>query len=148
MTTASARPIKDPLLSLPGYVLRRASAATLAELNQRLAPLGLRHADVALLILLDARPGLTQSEVGRLLDIQRANMVPFVGRLRRRALVERRRVDGRSQALALTGGGRSALSRARAVVDAYETALLTRVPKALRPAVLPILLALWNREQR
>lgn len=145
MTTAVGRALIDPLLSLPGYVLRRASAATLAELNQQLAPLGLRHADVALLILVDACPGLTQSEAGRLLDIQRANMVPFVGRLRRRGLVERRRVDGRSQALALTDSGRAVLARANAVVTAYERALLRRVPSALRPQVLPILLALWNR---
>jgi len=134
----------DPLAELPGYVLRRASSATVAELNEQLAPLGLRHADVAFLMLVDARPGLTQSDAGRILDIQRANMVPFVTRLRRRGLVERRRVDGRSQALALTAGGASLLVDARAVVNAYERALLRRVPKDLRPMVLPILMALWK----
>lgn len=148
MTTAAARPFTDPLLRFPGYVLKRASAVALAELNARLAPLGLRHADVALLMLVDACPGLSQSEAGRLLDVQRANMVPFVGRLHRQGLLKRRRVDGRSQALALTGGGRSALGRARAVVEAYERALLRRVPKELRPVVLPVLLALWNRAER
>jgi len=145
MTTRVDRSREDPLAGFPGYVLRRASAAALAELNGRLAPLGLRHADVALLLLLDACPGMTQSEVGRTLDIQRANMVPFVGRLRRLGLIERRRVDGRSQALTLTGGGRAMLSEARAVVDRYERALLNRVEKRMRPFVLPILLALWNR---
>ncbi len=145
MTIARDRPRKDPLAGLPGYVLRRASAAALTELNERLAPLGLRHADVALLLLVDSCPGMTQSDAGRILDIQRANMVPFVGRLRRRGLIDRRRVDGRSQALALTGNGRSQLAKARAIVDAYERALLNRVPRKLRPMVLPILLALWNR---
>lgn len=134
----------DPLNGLPGYVLRRASSAAVAELNERLATLGLRHADVALLMLVDARSGLTQSDAGRILDIQRANMVPFVTRLRRRGLVERRRVDGRSQALALTASGVALLAEARAVVDAYERALLRRVPKDLRPMVLPILMALWK----
>lgn len=148
MTTSADRRVEDPLLRLPGYVLRRASATTLAELNERLAPLGLRHADVALLILVDAGPGLTQSEAGRLLDIQRANMVPFVGRLHRRGLIARRRVDGRSQALALTPTGRLALDRALAVVESYERVLLRRVPKDLRPMVLPILLALWGRPER
>ncbi len=98
--------MKDPLLDLPGYVLRRASAAALAALNERLAPLELRHADVALLMLIEASPGLTQSHAGRILDIQRANMVPFVGRLEGRGIIERRQVDGRSQALDLTGSGR------------------------------------------
>ncbi len=137
--------MKDPLLNLPGYVLRRASAAALAALNERLAPLELRHADVALLMLIEASPGLTQSRAGRILDIQRANMVPFVGRLEGRGIIERRQVDGRSQALDLTGSGRMLLAKARRVVAAHEAALLKRVPKKLRPSVLPVLTALWGR---
>jgi DNA-binding MarR family transcriptional regulator len=147
MTTAADRPRRDPLATLPGYVLRRASATALTELNQRLAPIGLRHADVALLLLVDACPGLTQSDAGRILDIQRANMVPFVGRLRQLGLVDRRRVDGRSQALTLTDAGRALLARARTIVSASERTLLNRVPKQLRPMVLPILLALWNQPE-
>ena len=98
--------MNDPLLKLSGYVLRRASAAALAELNTRLAPLELRHADVAVLMLIEASPGLTQSQAGRLLDIQRANMVPFIARLEARRIIQRRQVDGRSQALDLTARGR------------------------------------------
>jgi len=136
--------MKDPLTHLPGYVLKRASTAALAELNRQLAPLHLRHADVAFLILLATTPGITQSAAGRLLDIQRANMVPLVGRLQRRGLVSRQRVDGRSQGLMLTAVGRSTLIRARRVVEASEAALLDRVPARLRPMVLPVLMALWE----
>jgi DNA-binding MarR family transcriptional regulator len=138
------RDVKDPLLELPGYVLRRASAASLAELNELLAPLGLRHAGAALLLLIDASPGITQSRAGRILDIERANMAPFVARLERRGWLKRKRVDGRSHGLMLTPEGRSALAKARAIVDAHETALLQRVPRKLRGAVLPILTALWG----
>jgi DNA-binding MarR family transcriptional regulator len=139
--------MKDPLLGLAGYVLRRASAAALAELNERLAPLQLRHADVAMLMLIESSPGVTQSQAGRVLDIQRANMVPFVGRLEVRGLTRRRRVDGRSQALELTERGRRLLVRARRVVEAHEAALLRGVPERLRPLVLPVLMALWQREK-
>ena len=137
----------DPLLKLPGYVLRRASAAALAGLNERLTPLELRHADVALLMLIEHSPELTQSQAGRILDIQRANMVPFIARLEARGIIERRQVDGRSQALHLTAGGRILLAKAQRVVAAHEAALLKRVPKKLRPAVLPVLMALWGREE-
>jgi DNA-binding MarR family transcriptional regulator len=137
----------DPLLKLPGYVLRRASAAALAGLNERLLPLELRHADVALLMLIEAHPNLTQSQAGRTLDIQRANMVPFIARLQARGLLERRQVDGRSQALGLTASGRVLLAKARRAVAAHEAALLKRVPKKLRPSVLPVLMALWGREE-
>jgi DNA-binding MarR family transcriptional regulator len=136
--------MQDPLTQLPGYVLRRASAAALARLNERLAPLGLRHIDVALMLLVEATPGLTPSRAGRVLDIQRANMVPLVARLESRSLMARQRVDGRSHALRLTAEGRSRLSRARAVVAHCEAALLRPVPVKLRPHVLPILMALWN----
>jgi DNA-binding MarR family transcriptional regulator len=139
--------MKDPLTRLPGYVLRRASAAAVAELNQRLQPLDLRHAEVACLLLINASPKLTQSEIGRILDIQRSNMVPFVLRLEGRSLIERKQVDGRSQALILTRFGRSLLTKARKVVEAYEAALILRVPEDLRPMVLPILTALWNRHE-
>ena len=73
--------MKDPLITLCGYLLQRAASGALAELNQRLAPLGLRHAGVAMLMLVETHPGISQSHAGRILDIQRANMVPFVARL-------------------------------------------------------------------
>jgi DNA-binding MarR family transcriptional regulator len=138
--------MKDPLTTLCGYLLQRASASALAGLNQRLAPLGLRHAGVAMLMLVEARPGITQSQAGRILDIQRANMVPFVARLEGLGVIRRRQVDGRSQALELTGRGRVLLERARRVVATHEAELLERVPEKLRPMVLPILMALWQGE--
>jgi DNA-binding MarR family transcriptional regulator len=138
--------VADPLLGLAGYLLRRASAAALAELNQRLARLGVRHADVAMLMLVESSPGITQSEAGRVLDIQRANMVPFVARLEGLGMLQRRQVDRRSQALDLTRRGRMLLARARRVVAAHEAALVKRVPEQLRPMVLPVLMALWSPE--
>ena len=138
--------MQDPLNTLCGYLLQRAASSALAELNQRLAPLGLRHAGVALLMLVEARPGITQSQAGRTLDIQRANMVPFVARLEGLGAMRRRQVDGRSQALELTSRGRLLLERARRVVAAHEAQLLERVPEKLRPMVLPVLLALWQGE--
>ena len=138
--------MKDPLAKLCGYLWQRASAAALADLNRRLAPLGLRHAGVAMLMLIEARPGITQSQAGRILDIQRANMVPFVARLEALGVIRRKRVDGRSQALELTSRGRVLLERARRVVQAHEGTLLGRVPEELRPVVLPVLMALWSPE--
>jgi DNA-binding MarR family transcriptional regulator len=139
--------MKDPLITLCGYLLHRAASSALAGLNQRLAPLGLRHAGVAMLMLVEAHPGITQSHAGRILDIQRANMVPFVARLEALGVIRRRQVDGRSQALELTSRGRMLLERARRVVAAHEADLLARVPARLRPAVLPVLMALWQQDE-
>lgn len=142
--TNTADTVKDPLTSLPGYLLRRASAATLADLNGRLARFGVRHTDVSLLKLIEVNPGMTQSQAGRMLDIQRANMVPLISRLEKRSLIERTPVDGRSQALGLAPAGRRLLEEAYAEVQAFEAELLERVPAKLRPMVQPILLAIWQ----
>ena len=134
----------DPLKLLPGYVLRRASSKVAAELSARLAPLGLRSSDVSVLLLIEVNPGITQSELGRVLDIQRANINPIVSKLSDRGLIVREKVDGRSQGLVLTGEGGALTSRARAAIEIFEEGLVQRVPVRLRRQMLPLLTALWN----
>ena len=134
--------MRDPLPNFPGYALRRAANATAAELAARLALTGLRQSDVSVLMLIDANPGVTASAVGRQLDIQRANMVPLLKRLD--GLIDRAPIDGKSQGLELTAAGRARLGEARAVVEAFEAALLARVPEEHRAHLLPALEALWR----
>jgi DNA-binding MarR family transcriptional regulator len=136
----------DPLKSLPGYVLRRASSKVASELGALLTPLGLRSAEVSVLLLIEANPGITQSELGRVLEIQRANMTPLVGRLSVRGLVERQKVDGRSQGLVLTGEGGTQTAEAKAAIIAFEGSLALRIPAKLRPHLLPVLSALWGED--
>src|SRR6478752_6541593 len=118
--------MRDPLPNFPGYALRRAANATAAELAHRLGDLGLRQSDVSVLMLIAANPGVTASAIGRQLDIQRANMVPLLKRLE--GLIDRVPIDGKSQGLELTEAGQQRLGEARAVVEAFEGALLARVP--------------------
>jgi DNA-binding MarR family transcriptional regulator len=135
----------DPLSSLPGYLLRRASSSSLAALNQRLSPLHLRHSDASLLLLIEANPGMTQSAAGRMLDIQRANMVPIIARFEGQNLVIRRQVDGRSQGLSLTAHGEGVVQEVRHVIETYEAQLMAQVPPDMQPHVVPILRALWEK---
>lgn len=140
--------MKDPLDSLPGYLLRRASAASLTELNQRLMPLHLRHIDASLLLLIEANPDITQSDAGRMLDIQRANMVPLIARLESQGLICRRQMDGRSQAILLTPIGRETLHEALHLIQTYEAELTRRVPTEMQAHIVPILRALWGKTDR
>jgi len=144
MKTRSRASLQEPLLGLTGYVLRRASIAALAEFSQRLAPLDLRPIDAALLILLDAAPQVTHSEVAATLGLRRPNLVPVVAGLQKRGLLERTRVDFRSEGLALTQQGGAILKKVRRVIALHEEQLMERVPAELRPMVLPILMALWS----
>jgi DNA-binding MarR family transcriptional regulator len=137
----------NPLKSYPGYLLRRASSALTAELGHRLGALELRIADMSILLLIEANPGITQSELGRMLDIQRANMTPMTAKLSERGLIAREAVDGRSQGLALTVAGKALAEQARAIADGFEHELIDRVQVELRPHIVPILSALWLNDQ-
>lgn len=145
MKTRSPESLQEPLLGLTGYVLRRASTATLAELSRRLVPLDLRPIDAALLVLLDAVPQITHSEAAETLGLRRPNLVPLVAGLEKRALLERKRLDFRSEGLVLTQKGRVLLNKARQVIALHEKQLIERVPEELRSMVVPILMALWGQ---
>ena len=136
--------MKDPLLDLPGYSLRRAAAAMTAELVERLAPLRLRFSDVSALLLVEANPGVTASQLGRMLDIQRANMVPLIARLEKAGLLVRKPIDGKSNGLELNQAGRHKLIEARALIDAFENDLVARVLEPDRAHLKPALDALWR----
>jgi DNA-binding MarR family transcriptional regulator len=133
----------DPLRHLPGYALRRASAAMLADLNKRLEKVYLRHTDAAVLVLIGANAGVTQSALGQMLAIQRANMAPMIAKLEARNLISRSPVDGRSDGIFLTRTGKTVLRSTRSIMDAHEAALLARVPEELRNGLLPALSTLF-----
>ena len=136
--------MRDPLPIYPGYALRRAANAAGAELQSRLADLGLRQSDASVMILVDANGGATASALGRQLDIQRANMVPLLKRLEEAGWIERTPLDGKSFGLDLTEAGRAILSQARTVIETFEEELLERVPPEHRDHLLPALNALWR----
>lgn len=134
--------LSDPLISLPGYALRRAASAMMADLSMRLAPLDLRIIDASALMLVDHRQNMTSSEIGKMLDIQRANMVPLLNRLEEAGLIERVPINLKSQAIRLTDAGAARLTQIHAIVERFETDLLNRIPEEHRPHFLPAMQAL------
>ncbi len=134
----------DPLSHYPGYSLRRAANATAAELAARLSDIGLKQVDASLLLLIGANPDVTASALGRELDIQRANMVPLLKRLEDGGLIDRNPLDGKSQGLVLTADGEDRRKEALAIIEAFESALLARIPADHRHHLLPALQALWR----
>jgi len=137
-------PTVDPLKDLPGYALRRASAAVMAGLADRLAVLDLRPSEASVLLVIDANPGLTQSQIGRLLDIARANMAPLTARLAARDLIVRESAGGRSHGLTLSDSGRRLTKKAQRIVAELEAELLQRIPRAERAAFLRALQAVFS----
>ena len=136
----------DPLADLPGYVLRRAANAMMIELSGRLAEADMRISDATVLLLVNSRADMTSSEIGKVLDIQRANMVPLLNRLETAGLIRREPIDRKSQAIVLTDAGHARLGAVRAITGQFETDLLGRIPAQHRPHFVPALKALLGQE--
>lgn len=134
----------DFLASLPGYHLRRAANLVVAELGDALSPLDLRLTDAAMLVTVADNPRITPSDLGKLLGIQRANMVPMVARMEERDVIARSPIDGRSFGLELTVKGSALCDEARQVMTTFEQALIQRVPPEHRDHFLPALKAVWQ----
>lgn len=134
----------DPLSGLPGYALRRAANAMMAELGERLAGESLRVWDATVLMLAgdDARP--TASQIGQELDLKRANMVSLLDRLEVAGLIAREPIDHKSLAIVLTPAGEAKLARVRTIIARFETTLIDKVPEPHRDHLLPALDALWR----
>lgn len=120
--------LASPLDTLLGYRLRRASMAMMTDLLAALQPLGLSAGEASFLILVGANPGCTQSEVGRTLDIKRANMTPLVARMKARGLVDDVPIDGRSRGMTLTEAGIALRDKALARIDGADRQVRQSLP--------------------
>jgi DNA-binding MarR family transcriptional regulator len=132
----------DPMSGYPGYLLRRASALAMARLAKRLKTLHLNPTDATVLSVIAANPNSKQSEIGRVLDIARANMAPLISRLAERDLIERQPVDGRSHGLVLSRVGRALIPRIKSAFAQHEAALVKEIPASQQRALVGALRAL------
>lgn len=126
----------DPLDEFLGYRLRRASGLMMADLAQTLEPTGLRATEASVLLAIAANPDSGQSDIGRLLGIQRANMTPIIAALLARELVDRSASDGRSHSLRLNAAGEVLAADVKARIITHEA----RFTRDLDPAERVVLL--------
>jgi len=120
MDIIPASPLIDPVSHRLGYLLRRASAAMMADLAHTLSSCGISPVEATVLVVIGANPGCTQSDIARLLGIKRANMVPIIARLGAEGWVERRPMNGRSHALHLTEAGMGVHNQAELRMNEQE----------------------------
>lgn len=139
---------QDPLSALPGYLLRRAANTMMAELQSRLLKIGLRISDASVLLLIAENRQLTSSEIGKILDIQRANMVPLLARLEAANLINRQPIDRKSQAIVLTSAGLKVLAQVKELTAKFEADLVDRIPAEHRDHFIPALRALIDWPDR
>jgi DNA-binding MarR family transcriptional regulator len=125
-TQSSRSGADDSLLeSFVGYNLRRAAARQRERFRHVFGPYDIRPSQLAILILIKTNSSLRQSQLGKLLDMKRANVVTLLDELQGRCLVERRPATGdrRSYELHLTAKGDRLASRLLALHAKLESDL-------------------------
>ena len=131
----------DDLEQSLGYTLRRAQLSIYQEFTVAMSSLEIRPSQYAVLSLIQANPGLTQSAICGILGIQKANFVALLDRLVERGLAERRKVSGdrRSSALYLTLEGKTFVRRMITAHRKLEKSLASRLGETKSRLLLSLL---------
>lgn len=134
MTLAGGTPSDSPvdLGDLPssiGFALRRAQLLVFNDFLAALASEDIRATQFAVLTVMNANPGLRQTQVCAALGIQTTNFVALFDGLEQRGLAERRPVetDRRAKGLFLTDAGQIALTRLTQLQAAHEARFTERI---------------------
>jgi len=125
---------------LVGYQLRLAQLAVFRDFDRATADLGLTPGRFGMLVLIEANPGVTQSELARAVGLDRSTMVALLDQLEDRRLVSRRQgEDRRTNGLWLTATGRRLLGKMKRRVAAHEARVAARFTRAERELLLDAL---------
>ncbi|MDB5512455.1 MAG: MarR family transcriptional regulator [Enterovirga sp.] len=132
-----------PLPDLVGYTLRRAQIAFFRSFARGFADLDIRPTQLGMLTLVEANPGIKQSDLAAALGIQRANIVPLIDGLAARGLLVRAKAsaDRRSHALRLTPAGRTLLAELKRREAALEGRVAAAIGNADRRRLVKLLAA-------
>lgn len=111
-----------------GFHIRLAHGAVYRHFSETFAGLGLTQKQVSALWLVSECPGISQTEMGSRIGMDRATSMTITNRLQARALLRRERsaTDARKQALFLTSDGEAMLGKAKACIESHEEWLKSR----------------------
>jgi DNA-binding MarR family transcriptional regulator len=108
-----------------GFLLRRVQLAVFNDFQERTASFNLTPTEYSVLTVIDARPGLQQSQLAEMVGVKPANCVLLITGLEKRRLLDRR-VFPKSRALALrlTPEGKKLLKQINQRVDEHQKHLV------------------------
>ncbi|MEJ2407773.1 MAG: MarR family transcriptional regulator [Novosphingobium sp.] len=134
---------RGDLDSVLGFHIRLAHGAVYRHFSETFAELGLTQKQVSVLWMAANRPGLSQSDLGQELQMDRATTTDIINRLAARGLLRRvpSAKDRRKTALFLEPEGKALLTKAQKAIDAHESWLKCR----FTPAEVDTLIGLLDR---
>jgi len=137
-------PINHGILpDLIGYQLRLAQIRVFRDFMDATAAHDISPGLLGVLLLIEANPGLKQSELAAAVHLDRSTMVGVIDRLERRGWVERRaaRADRRAYQVLLTQAGGAQMREFRQLLAQHEQ----RIIAGLSPAEIDTLHRLLPR---
>ena len=126
---------------LAGFQLRRAQLRVSHDFAARFASRSVTPGQLGLLLLIRARPGISQSALAHRVGIERSTLGEFVDRFDEHGLVDRRPSpdDRRSHALHLTPKGEEDVEALLPEVERHEEAVLAPLSPTERRTLVELL---------
>lgn len=133
--------LEGRLSSLLGYSLRRAQMRVFQDFANAMATLGLTPGQLGALLFIEANQGLSQTQLGTALGIDRSSVVPLLDRLEGLDLIRRtpHASDRRTHALALTDNGAGLIRRILPPLEAHERRIAAGLSASERRLLMQLL---------
>jgi DNA-binding MarR family transcriptional regulator len=129
------------LPSLLGYQLRLAQRAIFDDFAEAIGQLEVSPGLFGMLVVIEANPGLKQTELANAAQLDRSSLVPALDKLEARGLVARRASaeDRRVNGLWLTQDGTALLKKLKQRVARHEQRLAQNLSEAEREQLIDLL---------
>jgi DNA-binding MarR family transcriptional regulator len=129
------------LPSLLGYQLRLAQRAIFDDFAEAIGELEVSPGLFGMLVVIEANPGLKQTELANAAQLDRSSLVPALDKLEARGLVARRASaeDRRVNGLWLTQDGTALLKKLKQRVARHEQRLAQNLSEAEREQLIDLL---------
>lgn len=136
----------DELYSRPGFLLRRGHQIAVSIFMEECARVGLTPPQHGVLIAAAQHPGLSQSDVARLIGFDRATIGQVVRGLEARGFLRRHSSNGnrRNKSVQLTPKGATALKRAGLAMERTSARLLSPFSRRDRALFIELMVRLTN----
>ncbi len=130
-----------PLPGYVGYQLRQAQAAVFRDFAQIMRDIGLTPGEFSLLTLVSANPGINQTTLAQVYQLDKSTLSHSVTKLENRSLINRERsqADKRQYTLRLTETGRDVLSQVTKMVEMQEDVIASVLNDGERQWLLDVL---------
>lgn len=128
-----------------GYALRRAQLAVFKHFNEAMQEYGIRPAQFSSLVVIEGYPGITQTNLAKILDIDPPRIVSLINNLEERGLALRVRCkrDRRSHGIFLSKKGEALTEHLKGLAEQSDIKATQTLSEIERRQLLTLLIKIY-----